>query len=117
MKKELLKYKAPSRSIGTSYPPQGELGLELQLPVCYSVSFKRTATSLPFGKGFSVILHLYKNFWGWAFLSRDYYCSHRLFVVLLFSGLFFFPSYSQQKNYISKVWVADNGNGTYKNPV
>src|SRR5215217_3353677 len=24
---------------------------------------------------------------------------------------------SAQENYISKVWVSDNGNGTYKNPV
>ncbi|MEJ6980941.1 glycoside hydrolase 43 family protein [Pedobacter sp. P351] len=31
---------------------------------------------------------------------------------------FIFPAYSQtEKNYISKVWVADQGNGTYKNPV
>ena len=25
--------------------------------------------------------------------------------------------FSQQRNYVSKVWVADNGDGTYKNPV
>ncbi len=31
--------------------------------------------------------------------------------------LFFIISVSAQQNYISKVWVADNGDGTYKNPV
>ena len=28
-----------------------------------------------------------------------------------------FPTHSFSQNYISKVWVADNGDGTYKNPV
>ena len=27
------------------------------------------------------------------------------------------PLAAQQKNYVSEVWVADQGNGTYKNPV
>ena len=27
------------------------------------------------------------------------------------------PSLHAQENYVSKVWVADQGNGTYKNPV
>ena len=40
---------------------------------------------------------------------------------LVFTGLLsivLLPGYSQaQNNYISKVWVADQGNGTYKNPV
>jgi beta-xylosidase len=31
---------------------------------------------------------------------------------IITSGLF-----SQNKNYVSKVWVADNGDGTYKNPI
>lgn len=43
----------------------------------------------------------------------------------LFSILFFLPALyisaqsasSQNGRYISKVWVADNGNGTYKNPI
>ncbi len=26
-------------------------------------------------------------------------------------------AFSQTENYVSKVWVADNGNGTYKNPI
>lgn len=34
-----------------------------------------------------------------------------LFLVLFFSDLV------GQENYVSKVWVADQGNGTYKNPV
>ena len=27
------------------------------------------------------------------------------------------PLAAQQKNYVSEVWVADQGNGKYKNPV
>jgi beta-xylosidase len=36
---------------------------------------------------------------------------------LLFLLLLFSLCTAAQKNYVSKVWVADNGNGTYKNPV
>ena len=36
----------------------------------------------------------------------------------LITFLFFFIGYLHaQQNYVSKVWVADNGNGTYKNPI
>jgi beta-xylosidase len=38
--------------------------------------------------------------------------SRLLLMFLIISGLT-----SAQKNYVSKVWVADNGNGTYKNPI
>ncbi len=27
------------------------------------------------------------------------------------------PPATAQKNYVSEVWVADQGNGTYKNPI
>jgi len=39
-----------------------------------------------------------------------------LFSVIL-SVSFFCNDAKAQKNYVSKVWVADNGNGTYKNPI
>jgi beta-xylosidase len=35
----------------------------------------------------------------------------------LFFLLIFIASVAQQKNYVSKVWVADNDDGTYKNPI
>ena len=35
-------------------------------------------------------------------------------IAILLTVLF---SVRAQKNYVSKVWVADNGDGTYKNPV
>ena len=31
--------------------------------------------------------------------------------------LFMTLSATAQKNYVSEVWVADQGNGTYKNPI
>src|SRR6476620_3285543 len=37
-----------------------------------------------------------------------------LAIAILLTVLF---SVHAQKNYVSKVWVADNGDGTYKNPV
>jgi beta-xylosidase len=40
----------------------------------------------------------------------------KIFSFLIFSLISIAVS-SQVKNYISKVWVADKGNGTYKNPV
>jgi beta-xylosidase len=30
---------------------------------------------------------------------------------------FLLPLFAASQNYVSKVWVADNGNGTYKNPI
>ena len=38
------------------------------------------------------------------------------FFILIFT-LFVVPSLLAQKPFVSKVWVADNGNGTYKNPI
>lgn len=41
-------------------------------------------------------------------------------IITIFLLLFAIQIFAQQKriqNYISKVWVADNGNGTYKNPI
>src|SRR5213082_3404222 len=35
----------------------------------------------------------------------------------LIAGLFYCCFVFAQKAYVSKVWVADNGDGTYKNPV
>jgi beta-xylosidase len=39
----------------------------------------------------------------------------------IYHGLFYllmvFSAGAQQKNFVSKAWVADNGDGTYKNPV
>lgn len=73
-------------------------------------NLKENISTLPFGKGFSGVLQPYKGLWGWAFL--------RISSLILFSIIFnSTPSSAQQKNYISKVWVADNGDGTYKNPV
>jgi len=47
--------------------------------------------------------------------QRPAWNPHQLLLILLI--LLSFSTFSQQKNYISKVWVADNGDGTYKNPV
>ena len=38
-------------------------------------------------------------------------------LILLFVLLFFCLENNAQNNYISTVWVADNGDGTYKNPI
>jgi beta-xylosidase len=38
-------------------------------------------------------------------------------VQLIILLLIFFESAAGQNNYISKVWIADNGDGTYKNPI
>lgn len=40
----------------------------------------------------------------------------KIFFQLAFTATPIFIS-AQSKNYVSKVWVADNGNGTYKNPI
>lgn len=37
--------------------------------------------------------------------------------VILLSFIGSFPVIAQQDNYISQVWVADQGNGTYRNPI
>src|SRR5215813_7586116 len=37
--------------------------------------------------------------------------------IIIIIGLFASNPLSAQSNYVSKVWVADNGDGTYKNPV
>jgi beta-xylosidase len=39
------------------------------------------------------------------------------FVLTVGVSLLSFSAVSAQNTYVSKVWVADNGNGTYKNPV
>ena len=41
-------------------------------------------------------------------------CTKNILVILL---CFISANTAAQQNYVSKVWVADNGNGTYKNPV
>lgn len=38
-------------------------------------------------------------------------------ITTIFIFVFAFFSIHAQNNYVSKVWVADNGNGTYKNPI
>jgi hypothetical protein len=38
-------------------------------------------------------------------------------VIIITTLLFAIFSGYTQKNYVSKVWIADNDNGTYKNPV
>ncbi len=38
-------------------------------------------------------------------------------VVLFFGALFLLPLVSAQERFVSKVWVADRGDGTYRNPV
>src|SRR5262245_6566927 len=45
--------------------------------------------------------------------------SYRSFILLLVSGLATFPALAQapQKPYISSVWVSDQGDGTYRNPI
>jgi beta-xylosidase len=45
-------------------------------------------------------------------LARNIRAGFFIFSILVTSYAF-----SQQKNYVSKVWVADNGDGTYKNPI
>ncbi|MDE3143435.1 MAG: family 43 glycosylhydrolase, partial [Bacteroidota bacterium] len=40
-----------------------------------------------------------------------------LYSALTASFIFSFEKISAQKNNLSKVWVADNGDGTYKNPI
>src|ERR1700730_1909018 len=39
------------------------------------------------------------------------------FILTVILAAFIFTATAQTKNYVSKVWVADNGNGTYKNPI
>jgi beta-xylosidase len=41
----------------------------------------------------------------------------RCFTCFLFITILFFSAANAQNRYVSKVWVADNGDGTYKNPV
>jgi len=41
-------------------------------------------------------------------------CTKKILLILL---CFISANLAAQQNYISKVWVADNGNGTFKNPV
>lgn len=59
--------------------------------------------------------------WVYNFFYKIYFpsggCPYRPLFLASFLILFSFSSFAQTKNYISKVWVADNGNGTYKNPV
>lgn len=45
-------------------------------------------------------------------LARNIRSGFFIFSILVTSYVF-----SQQRNYVSKVWVADNGDGTYKNPI
>lgn len=42
---------------------------------------------------------------------------NKLFSVVLLAGMMLANGASAQKNYVSKVWVADKGDGTYQNPV
>ncbi|MDR3652184.1 MAG: glycoside hydrolase 43 family protein [Paludibacter sp.] len=42
---------------------------------------------------------------------------NRVKLILLFVPLFLCIGNYAQNNYVSKVWVADNGDGTYKNPI
>ena len=42
---------------------------------------------------------------------------YRCNICLLILGLGLTGQLFAQQNYVSKVWVSDNGNGTYKNPV
>ncbi len=57
---------------------------------------------------------------GWCppqpFIRRSWCPLHPL-ISLMFLILISASTFAQQKNYVSKVWVADNGDGTYKNPV
>lgn len=38
-------------------------------------------------------------------------------IMTLLAGCALWPSLPAQENQVSKVWVADQGDGTYKNPV
>src|ERR1035437_6375835 len=51
-----------------------------------------------------------------ASLRRGWF-SHQPLLFLLLLIFISSSTSAQQKNYVSKVWVADNGDGTYKNPV
>ena len=37
-------------------------------------------------------------------------------IIVCLSGMLTASVQAQQSNYVSEVWVADQGNGTYKNP-
>lgn len=41
----------------------------------------------------------------------------RIFLSIILSVLFSLTFANAQSNFVSKVWVADNGDGTYKNPI
>ena len=48
--------------------------------------------------------------------------TQKIFFTLFLISIFYSPLFAQDKTqktspYISKVWVADNGDGTYKNPI
>ena len=38
-------------------------------------------------------------------------------IIACLAGVLTAGAQAQQSNYVSEVWVADQGNGTYKNPV
>ena len=63
MKKKLLKYKAPGS-------PKGELKLKLFSPIWEAIDFKKDVSALPFGKGFSRVLHFYRGLLGWAYAEN-----------------------------------------------
>ncbi len=42
---------------------------------------------------------------------------YKIFICCLITFSFLMSNTWAQKSYLSKVWVADNGNGTYKNPI
>ena len=38
-------------------------------------------------------------------------------IIACLAGVLTTGAQAQQSNYVSEVWIADQGNGTYKNPV
>ncbi len=63
------------------------------------------------------MLWIYKFLYKIVYFPNGADCPHRLLFLASFLILLSFSSFAQTKNYVSKVWVADNGDGTYKNPV
>jgi hypothetical protein len=48
-------------------------------------------------------------------MTKNFYKYLRFFLILLF--IFFKPQFAQDSTTIKGLWIADNGDGTYKNPI
>ena len=50
-------------------------------------------------------------------IKNDYSKMKKQWIIACLAGVLTTGAQAQQSNYVSEVWIADQGNGTYKNPV